>query len=182
MKFQRSVLQNHRPFFSVSEPSSALRVSCWVPFLGSVCRRAWCVLPLVSILFTACGDSDPADGFEDASVRRDGQLIGHKRHDGGMREDASEQMPEAHYTECSGPPYGQGTCESDQICAAMPRVPFKYCMPRPPCDDGMVEVMQVACAYPCEKDDDCAQFSLPHCAPNDLAELTGDETKGWCTP
>jgi hypothetical protein len=85
------------------------------------------------------------------------------------------------YEECSGPDYRQGSCDEHQICAAMARVPYKYCMPAPPCDDGMVEVTQVACAYPCETARDCKQYGLARCAQNDLAYATGD-AKGWCTP
>jgi len=144
-------------------------------------------LLLVGFLSAACSASDPVATLEEKSPTSDNALQSARGHAeaADSQEDAAEPVDTLDdapsYQECSGPPYGTGTCETGQICAAMPRVPFKYCMPRPPCDDGMVEVTAVACAYPCEQNSDCEKHQLPHCAPNDLAYVT-HETKGWCTP
>lgn len=169
--------------------------------------RACHVLPLLGILVAACGDGEPdtlaqANAVSDSDGRAprkpadagvsevapestdspdEAPSHGHGPLDAGTREDAAEPPDGAEYLQCAGRPYGTGSCELGQICAAMPNVPFKYCMPRPPCPDGMVEVMNVACAYPCEQSGDCEKHRLPHCAPNDLVDFTGG-ARGWCTP
>jgi len=106
--------------------------------------------------------------------------------DGGMLDaaggDAMTGGPGATvYLPCSGPPYGRGTCARNEICAAMPRVDYKYCIPRAPCPGDMVEVANVGCAHPCEQASDCVSHGLSQCGPNDLADLTGG-APGWCTP
>ena len=127
----------------------------------SIRQKTLCVLALLGIA-CACGDDRATLVIEDASLHpMDGESM--------------------LYKECSGPPYGQGSCDENQICAAMAHVPYKYCMPASPCEDGMVEVTKVACAYPCEATQDCKQYGLAGCAQNDLADVTG-EAKGWCTP
>lgn len=93
--------------------------------------------------------------------------------------DAGDEVPLVE--ECSGDPFGQGTCPDGQICGSLPEAEFDYCMRRPPCPPGMVTVTNVACAYPCSERSDCHAHGMEHCAPNELAYLT-DEARGWCTP
>jgi len=54
-------------------------------------------------------------------------------------------------------------------------------MPALPCRAGMVSVINLACAYPCDDASACAEHGLARCAENTLAQFTG-ESFGWCTP
>jgi hypothetical protein len=63
----------------------------------------------------------------------------------------------------------------------MPDVGYDYCMPALPCAAGMVSVINLACAYPCNDASACAERGLARCAENTLAKLAGAPF-GWCTP
>ena len=75
----------------------------------------------------------------------------------------------------------RGDCSAGEICGSMPGVGYEYCMPALPCPTGMVSVIDLACAYPCDDANACAEHGLARCAENTLAQLTGG-SPGWCTP
>lgn len=86
------------------------------------------------------------------------------------------------YEPCVGSNDGsRGSCSAGEVCGSMPAVGYTYCMLAVPCPEGMVSVINLACAYPCDEATDCAEHGLARCAENSLAEFT-DERFGWCTP
>jgi hypothetical protein len=87
------------------------------------------------------------------------------------------------YEPCLGHNDGsRGSCSADEICGSMPNVGYTYCMPALACPTGMVSVINLACAYPCDDASACTEHGLARCAENTLAEFTGEPFFGWCTP
>jgi hypothetical protein len=131
----------------------------------------WSAVLLAAVLGSACTHRA---GLDDVPAATSGDL------DAGTR-DADAQQTWL-YERCIGHNDGsRGSCSAGEICGSMPNVGYAYCMPAPPCPAGMVSVINLACAYPCDDERACATHGLSRCAENTLAEFTAGPY-GWCTP
>ena len=139
------------------------------------------VLVLAEALASACASVTESHLAAAKSAASDGGALEADASRGaacgvGNGQEGSQYKPCVGHNDAS-----RGSCSAGEMCGSMPDVGYDYCMLTPPCPTGMVSVINLACAYPCDDASACAEHGLARCAENTLAEFTGGPF-GWCTP